>query len=490
MSSQLRFEGNDLEGLLERVRSEVGNDARIVAANKLRKGGVGGFFARELFEVIVEPPVYDEEPLRPAARLGRSRRAPATTASGPTWSANPRETRSVVDLVDELDAHEEYEHSERNGATIDLGRAERMSEQPSVSTQTERFAQILERLAVTTDHSGAPATPPERSGPDPLRGGGYHNDDDGIHVVLDAITDAREPVEATFYSRSAAAKVATPLEDERFATQSANAPIGNAPIGNVQVGTAQQYKPQATPSHESHARYEREIAAVVAPTAYNDTDDLIERPERVLVKMGVPARYVPRGVSGTSMRGALVESFERLPQCETLPESRGVTVAIIGLGARPVALARILAAEQGIDPDTVVIATERELGNGVPPWLQITDGVSAQERRRSWRRRDHVSFVAISVPSITSGEEWTNEMLDHLEPTQVWAVANAGWKAEDVHAWTQRLGGIDVLAVERLDETVSPASLLEIGIPVSRIDGEPASPQRWADLLLDRVVVQ
>ena len=45
-----------LEELLERVRAEVGPGARIVAANRVRKGGVGGFFARQAFEVLVEPP--------------------------------------------------------------------------------------------------------------------------------------------------------------------------------------------------------------------------------------------------------------------------------------------------------------------------------------------------------------------------------------------------------------------------------------------------
>ena len=43
-----------LEELLERVRTEVGPDARIVAANRVRKGGVGGFFAKQAFEVLVE----------------------------------------------------------------------------------------------------------------------------------------------------------------------------------------------------------------------------------------------------------------------------------------------------------------------------------------------------------------------------------------------------------------------------------------------------
>ena len=55
MASQRRFEGGELEELLERVRAEVGPDARIVAANRIRQGGVAGFFAKQAFEVVVEP---------------------------------------------------------------------------------------------------------------------------------------------------------------------------------------------------------------------------------------------------------------------------------------------------------------------------------------------------------------------------------------------------------------------------------------------------
>ena len=32
------------------------------------------------------------------------------------------------------------------------------------------------------------------------------------------------------------------------------------------------------------------------------------------------------------------------------------------------------------------------------------------------------------------------DMLDKLEPTQLWGLASAGWKPEDVDAWSRRLG--------------------------------------------------
>lgn len=55
MNSLLKFDGPRLEDLLERVQRELGPQVTIVEANRTRKGGVGGFFAKEWFEVIVDP---------------------------------------------------------------------------------------------------------------------------------------------------------------------------------------------------------------------------------------------------------------------------------------------------------------------------------------------------------------------------------------------------------------------------------------------------
>ncbi len=485
MSNQLRFEGNDLEQLLARVRAEAGDHARIIAANRVRKGGVGGFFARELFEVIIEPAVDVEEDLRPAARFGRTRKEAMTTADAPVNVTTALRVESVLDLVDEVETVERSSQDIDLGHTIDLGRMERHAAAlPEVSTQTERFAEILERLAISTE------TQPTGREADHRTATGNHNDTwvndtsaSDISVVDDYERPVARAVETTLYrATSAAVQQAVPLETPP------------EPAAPIEVAQVQQDEPtvRVAPIITKKApdpRYRREYAPATISLAVTEDDELIERPEGALVRLGVPARLIPRGVAGLGLHEALAESLERLPTPEQLPATRGVTVAIVGIGARPVALARILAVEQDIDPDTVVIATERELGNGVPAWLQITDATSALERRRSWRRRDHVSFVAVSMPSMTAATEWANTMLDYLEPTQIWAVANAGWKAEDVRAWASHLGGFDVLAIERLDDTISPASLLDIGIPVARIDGEPASAQNWADLLVDRLVV-
>lgn len=59
MASTQRFEGTNLETLLGEVRSVAGSDIRIVEANRLLRGGIAGFFAKERFEVVIELPDPD-----------------------------------------------------------------------------------------------------------------------------------------------------------------------------------------------------------------------------------------------------------------------------------------------------------------------------------------------------------------------------------------------------------------------------------------------
>ena len=63
MTNHLLYEGPELEQLLERVRSAHGSEAAIVSANKVRRGGVAGFFAKEIFQVIVQPSPDDSDNL-------------------------------------------------------------------------------------------------------------------------------------------------------------------------------------------------------------------------------------------------------------------------------------------------------------------------------------------------------------------------------------------------------------------------------------------
>jgi len=62
MSNALLFEGRDLEEVLGEARLCFGPDVEIEAANRVRKGGVMGFFAREWYEVWARSPEGDPNP--------------------------------------------------------------------------------------------------------------------------------------------------------------------------------------------------------------------------------------------------------------------------------------------------------------------------------------------------------------------------------------------------------------------------------------------
>jgi hypothetical protein len=187
------------------------------------------------------------------------------------------------------------------------------------------------------------------------------------------------------------------------------------------------------------------------------------------------------------LRGALIQSLANLPASVPLPDAHGVVIAVVGPGASAVLLGREIAAEYGLDPERIVLATEEPLGEGIPMWLQICDGATAEERRRSWRRREQPTIVALSLPSGRDALSWARDILDHLEPTIVWSIVDAGWKPEDARDWIERLGGVDTLAISHTDHTVSPAAILDLGIPVGRIEGRPATAVEWAELLMGRM---
>ena len=101
-STHLRLEGPDLPSLLEQVRAEYGPGARIVHAERIRRGGVGGFFARERYHVEVEVSEGSEVRAPSAGPVGGQPAGPVGRGAS--------SARSVLDLVDRLNQEEDAAH--------------------------------------------------------------------------------------------------------------------------------------------------------------------------------------------------------------------------------------------------------------------------------------------------------------------------------------------------------------------------------------------
>lgn len=121
------LEGPDIEELLGRVRAEHGERATIVRAEKVRTGGIAGFFAREHFEVAVslDGEVADRPALQVSA-IEHDRHADTVQTSEPTTLADLVARAERDDTFDRT-AHDDLDPVDRSGRLADLAGSLRRS---------------------------------------------------------------------------------------------------------------------------------------------------------------------------------------------------------------------------------------------------------------------------------------------------------------------------------------------------------------------------
>ncbi|MCU1375931.1 MAG: hypothetical protein JWO68_3217 [Actinomycetia bacterium] len=204
------------------------------------------------------------------------------------------------------------------------------------------------------------------------------------------------------------------------------------------------------------------------------------RHSRELLSLGIPESMLPTDMSPGMAVAALLRSL-RLPSAPPLPTRPGSVTVVIGDRRAAARLAADVAGELSLSKRDIWIA---EPGPEGRPGRLVTAADAAAERR-TWTGGP--SVVALTAPSGAGDLRWAESMLDALEPSAVWGVVDAGRKPEDVQAWSDALGGLDALALEHLEATVSPAAVLQLGIPVARLEGQKATPALWAVLLAERI---
>jgi hypothetical protein len=375
-----RCEGANLESVLEEVRARFGDTVTIVEANRLRKGGVGGFFSRERFEVVVD---IDDDDCSVPAELPPEYGVEATEGF----------CERLLSMADDVN---------------DDVRATSAAPTQMISTEQPAFAAVLESITRHMDGPGRPTLTFRPSAP-----------------------------------------VATPLMTEQPA-------LAEQPVLAEQPTLAEQPVPIAD--------------------------------ARAMARIGLPedirraAISVPAPAFGAGFSAWLLGVLCDLPVAPRLPQGRGSVIVVAGHREDALLLARQIMAELGIDTDGLILASPGYKGRAIPPERRITDVEAAGEARSSWRRRSRPTVVAVEA-SIGRSGEWARRVIDALEPTAVWGAVDAVRKPEDLFDWSEQLGGFDALGVSNLDNTVSPAAVLQCGIPVGRLDGRPATPLLWASLL-------
>lgn len=498
-SHQQQFEGPVLEDLLEEIQERYGRGAEIVEANKVRRGGVAGFFAREVFQVTVELPddhrpttmldlvdaVHDEHVVA-AERRDRTPRA--------TPTARPRnrvETRdeelarqgheALLDLRSAVQA-ERRRIAASEGAAAPVAPRAAVADAVTLSTERSGFAELL--ASITDQVAPGPATteaPAEAEDVDepfqPLR------------------PTAAETPGASVVPHHAAAVEPAPAPAPSVAVEPAATPAPSAAVEPVSSVTPALDRLTAVLERRQAACGVSTPPSVFASSPIASSpiaSPLTTRRTRTslghdqLRQLGLPSDLVRRVLlPGRDRLGSLLQLAANFPVAAPLPDGPGHVIALVGDRSAIGQAAVHIFDAVGLDPDATVIATREDLD--LTPDLLVRDLDDARRGRARWLRRDHPTLVVIDEPVTRLRSSWARNVMAALEPSSIWGVVDATRKPEDIVDWAEGLGGIDALAVTNLDETSSPAAVLTTGIPVSLLDGKPANASRWAVLLDERL---
>jgi hypothetical protein len=227
---------------------------------------------------------------------------------------------------------------------------------------------------------------------------------------------------------------------------------------------------------------------VTPPPTEDSADDAVAVALRRVGLDPVLVDTVSEGLrSGGGLETLLVEALATLTPAPAVPVRPGSLLVVVGSGAPARRLGAALADEMGIDPARIPLASldpgAYALATGT---LLLRSADDAAERAPGWRRSE-AALVVVDAGVTTRERSWAAHLIAALRPTAVWGVVDSTSKTEDVAAWAEALGGVDALALENTDATVSPAAALGAGIAVARINGQPASAARWAATIVDRM---
>ena len=392
-----QFDGPNLGAALEAVRLELGSDVKIVSAEKVRTGGIAGFFAKERVEVVVEV----EEP------------APeSTSVTTPV---------SLLDLADSVSDGDQMEVTTAAPAAA--------ADEPPTS-----FAAVLERIATEGD------------------------------LALAAQT-ALDPPPAEEFSFAPIPELdAQPGPEPEMVTE---------PESDILAPFAALARRTVRDEEQDDDYVDEDEDGMEATTAYS-TDLVVPEYATALERLGMPDSLVPATADG-DLYGALVAQLELLPIVPELPHGRGTVLVVVGPERDALPVARDIALDLRTHPRDVV---------GFDANVNVGE---VEDLRRSWRRRLDPTVIVVDAAVSVTDRYWVRDLIAALEPHSVWGVVDGGRKLEDLAAWYDVVGGVDALALTGVTETLTPASVLHLGLPVAMLDGEPASPELWAEILLNRI---
>jgi hypothetical protein len=227
-------------------------------------------------------------------------------------------------------------------------------------------------------------------------------------------------------------------------------------------------------------------ASTVHPAPAASAPGLAASLAAALAALGVPEE-VARLADGSDQYAATVWAMSALPAAPPPPAADGDVLVIVGEPEPASELADQLAEAMLVDPEGTLVAAPTAASAGVPAERRILGPADADRRARRLHVDDVPHVVVVAAPVDGSGGEWVRAVTKALRPTAVWALVDSTRKTADIARYLRSLGPVDALAVHGTPASADPATVLHLGLPVAYLDGQPATPNRWAALLCERL---
>lgn len=472
MPTRLLLEGSDLAELMGQVRAEFGPAARIVRAERVRSGGLAGFFARERYELTIDVP--DPAPT-PVPSL-RARRAALAARGGAPALSGMDALLAAADAADGAPALESV--PEQPGP----------EDAPRVSTGEAAFADLLEQMRAL---SGLP--PEDRVVEVPADSPAWAADADPAGSRAATLDPASAESGADVIdSATAGSRIDTldPVPGGSRTDVVDPVPAADAPdvIDRALAGAAWDAVPG---TGDPRARvFEPTTAptlpvgtvgtgAAVGPEFGHDRAPASGPVTRAhLADLGVPAPLLALVGDGPVQLSRLLSA---VPSAPVLPRDPGAVLAVVGLPEDALRVAELLVMRH-TSSGAVVRAGDLD----APAARRLTTPAAATRWRQQLDPHAELTVVAVGVAPGRSRESAAADLIAALAPTQLWAVADARSKPRDCTRWLGGVGAVravDALAVTGLFDTSEPGTVLGLPVPVAWIDGVPASRMAWAAAL-------
>lgn len=487
MAEPLLSEDTDLARLITNIRAEHGDAATIIYHDTVRRGGVAGFFAREVHRVAYRLAERDdvdatdsdlsitELDLDDASTADLSTAADVTAADFRAADVDDAESPSETD-----DATEDATDGETDTPEVSPPDAASLA-------AASKFEAILAKVARESLGLSAAYSVDSPSGSIDLTDS---TDKIAVAVAAGVAAKVADPV---FPAATVTTEDDSPLAiDELLAAadeaeRGSNVTLANTSTSTITIASALRVPAETTGTDVAP---EATVTPISGSTARGRLDVLMQ-----LRSLGVPVAVNPRN-EAHDIYQALEEVLAEVGEAPPVPRAAGEIIALVGPLTPALRAAHDLAAQLRIPRTGIRFAglaghPVESLMAGSDAVPVITGAQEARLLRSDLRTSGLVSIVVIATDS-TEGDPtdyWASDILSALQPTAAWAVVDATAKLDDERERLERLGGIDALVVHSASLSSSPATVWDLGLPIAQVDGRPATAFTWSSLLFGVLTV-